>query len=351
MAVAAVLAFADAQLLPLSLLGAVGLGLAWPAPGLALGRPWRGITPVSFAAVVCMFFLTGLKLTTTLLRSGLGAGRAIAWGLVAILFLTVVVGLKLTALLRVPHVPDFGTGLGIFFAMPTTISACVIMSQQAGGNVGLALVLSAATNLLAIFTVPPMLGWLAAFPADVRFDVPAMILKLALSVLCPLLLGKAVEMAAPPVRRWTVRYARVLRVVNVLCLVISPWLSVSAARSSGAFGAVTAASFFATFGWGVFMHLLFVAINLAASTALCLARPEHRALVIASSQKTLPVALSVASFLPSEVGDAGLFSVAIIIAHVAQVSLSTHDSDAFRILTPIVVAIDLLFWAVGDGIR
>ena len=51
--------------------------------------------------------------------------------------------------------------------------------------------LTVITNSAAVFTVPPMLEWLVEFKGSIKLDVGAMILKLCLTVLLPLVIGKA----------------------------------------------------------------------------------------------------------------------------------------------------------------
>ena len=59
------------------------------------------------------------------------------------------------------HVPfatrELAYGLAIFFLGPTTISAGVILTDQAKGNIALGLMLTVSTNLLAILTLPLLL--------------------------------------------------------------------------------------------------------------------------------------------------------------------------------------------------
>lgn len=50
-------------------------------------------------------------------------------------------------------------------------------------------------------------------------------------------------------------------------------------------------------------------------------RPEMKAIVISASQKTLPVALAVITFLPDSLGDQGQMGIACVIAHLVQVSM------------------------------
>ena len=87
------------------------------------------------------------------------------YGLFSILFLTSLVGVSLTGLLdkETFSVLEFRTGLQVFFATPTTVNMGVVLTEQAGGNVILSLILTVVANIIGIFTVPLMLGMLVDF--------------------------------------------------------------------------------------------------------------------------------------------------------------------------------------------
>jgi hypothetical protein len=70
------------------------------------------------------------------------------------------------------------------------------------------------------------------------------------------------------------------------------------------------------------VHVLFLAINYGLGVALALELPLHKSLVLVGSSKTLPMALSVLTFLPKEHADNGILAIPMLIAHIGQVSLS-----------------------------
>ena len=135
----------------------------------------------------------------------------------------------------------------------------------------LSLLLTVITNTSAVFTIPPMLSWLVDFgggtstvPAalsgisgstdaysanatdavgnagnnatipssatltgsTVELDVVAMITKLVMIVLAPLLVGKCVR-SLPGVADWVGAHKWALKVVSVYALVALPWMKVS----------------------------------------------------------------------------------------------------------------------------
>jgi len=66
-------------------------------------------------------------------------------------------------------------------------------------------------------------------------------------------------------------------------------------------------------------HVVFLAINYGATGALGISGPERVASVMMSSQKTLPVAMTVISYLDEDVfGASGLIAIPCIICHLTQ---------------------------------
>ena len=135
----------------------------------------------------------------------------------------------------------------------------------------LSLLLTVITNTSAVFTIPPMLSWLVDFGggtstapvalsgisgstdaysanatdavgnagnnatipssatltgSTVELDVVAMITKLVMIVLAPLLVGKCVR-SLPGVADWVGAHKWALKVVSVYALVALPWMKVS----------------------------------------------------------------------------------------------------------------------------
>lgn len=66
---------------------------------------------------------------TAALRKAITAVAGIAFGLLSIMFVTVVVGVKLTQ--EIPFkISEFQSGLVVFFSMPTTINSGIVLTQQ-----------------------------------------------------------------------------------------------------------------------------------------------------------------------------------------------------------------------------
>jgi predicted Na+-dependent transporter len=95
----------------------------------------------------------------------------------------------------------------------------------------------------------------------------------------------------------------------------------SVSKSANKFNALSAGEIIAVFAIGIGLHLIFLFITYALFRRSCWKLPlaERKAAVILSSQKTLPVALSVISFLPLALGAHGLMALPCIISHFCQI--------------------------------
>ncbi|XP_065185092.1 uncharacterized protein LOC135815693 [Sycon ciliatum] len=341
-------AFAFKHHLPLGLLFAVLLGALWPTPGVAVSK-----IPANYICVILIFLLSGLKLKTDDVKEALKSWKGIVYGIFSILFLTSVVSLELIKLMSSqfgrldiatvdangsanssdvlasctantseetpPLGPrEFSTGLQVFFAMPCTVSSGVVMVTQLNGNYALALLLTVVCNLVGIGTVPGLLNWLAEFDASVKLDAAKLLLKLVLTLLIPLLVGKALRFI-PKVVETVDKYRVSMKVAGNVFLIILPWIKISVTSDKGSFDCIQPLAFLALFGISLGLHALLLAFNSLASLILRLEAPVRKAVVILCSQKTLAVALSVLSFFPASLGDQGLMAIPCIIAHLVQI--------------------------------
>eukprot|EP00039_Didymoeca_costata_P006648 m.92099 g.92099 ORF g.92099 m.92099 type:complete len:406 (-) comp13337_c0_seq2:909-2126(-) len=311
------LKFTKKNLLPILLLSAVALGLIWPAPGVAVGTKVNGQRPVQLICVIIIFLISGLNLSTAEMFRAIQEYKGIIWGLLSILFVTACVGVNIVQEIDMES-EEFTKGLAVFFTMPTTISSGVVLTQQMNGNFALALFLTVVTNTIGVFTVPPMLGWLIEFESEVSLDIGGLVAKLSLTVLLPLAVGKVLQKVST-IAAFTKRHKWHLKVVSMVSLAFVPWMNTSVAMDNGNFDSVTAGSVFSLIGLGMLLHVIFLFMNSIATTLLRISRPEQAAVVIVSSQKTLPVSLTVIGFLPESAGDHGLMGVACIVAHLTQI--------------------------------
>lgn len=272
-----------------------------------------------------MFFISGLTLKGGETRQALGCPLALAYGLGSVLFLTS--GLAPLAL-HVPFVPpEAAVGLAVFMCMPTTLSTGVVLTQAVRGNAAVALLLTVTSNLLSVASVPLLLQWAlgpAAEAVSGSFSPTAVARGLACTVLAPLLAGIATQIAIPGVKRWRADNRRAISYVTAGLLAFIPWMQVSRASATNLAIAPEALAAIAAAGLGV--HLLFLLINTTLTSRMRFVpgdavadRGVRRAVVLCTSQKTLPIAIAVLAQLAPALGPGAAYAaLSCVAAHLIQ---------------------------------
>src|SRR5688572_11953381 len=171
-----------------------------------------------------MLIMFSMGLTLTLGHFGLVArnARTVAAGLFGQLFLMPLLALAIGALFRLS--PELALGMFIVAICPagTTSNALTFVGR---GNVALAVVLTALSSLVTVFTIPLLLSWAlpwflgegtaggAAVPV---LSIPDTMLKLATLILLPVAAGMVLRWLRPG---WAERLVPWLRPVAFVVLV------------------------------------------------------------------------------------------------------------------------------------
>lgn len=92
-------------------------------------------------------------------------------------------------------------------------------------------------------------------------------------------------------------------------------MKVSKAKLNGSFQAVSVLNLVIVFFWGLGLHLFMIAVNYIGACLIRVSPKVRKTLVVLASTKTLAITLSVITFLPAEIGDAGLMSLPLIVVH------------------------------------
>ena len=308
--------------LPLWLGTVIVFGYFVPVPARALSDKHNTLQN---ACVIAIFLMSGLKLKTADVKKALRCWVGTGYAALSVLVLTPLLAL---ALLRI----DFGgprelaVGLALFACMPTTLSSGVILVGEALGNVALALLVTVVTNLLGIITVP--FAILLVFSTgdsdggdgggEVKLDAGKLLVKLILVIFIPLCVGKGLRHVSARARAFTAAHRVGMKLASSFFLGIIPWMKVSA--NTEQIGRLAARDLGAVALGGIGMHLCYLAFNGGVVWFLLpLGLKERKATIITSSQKTLPVAMTVLLSLPASFGDQGLMAIPIVVAHLMQI--------------------------------
>ncbi|SEF40761.1 bile acid:sodium symporter family protein [Algoriphagus boritolerans] len=169
----------------LGLFFAIGMAAIFPEIGAAdSGIPW---TPLINFGIAFVFFFYGVKLDPRQLRSGLSNWRLhLLIQLSTFLIFPVIV----FGLLRfMPWVDsDFKLGISYLSALPSTVSASVVMVSIAGGNLPAAIFNASISSLLGVILTPAWMGILGT-GSEGEIDFWSTLGELTLKVILPVILG------------------------------------------------------------------------------------------------------------------------------------------------------------------
>ncbi|MEW5318526.1 MAG: hypothetical protein WDW38_009742 [Sanguina aurantia] len=217
MPIQSVLKFVNAQVLPLLLLTAMLVGFCSPSMGAAAAK-----TSLSTYTTTAVFVLAGLSIKRGEALEAFKYSGALSYGLTAILVLTPATSLIMA---RLPLEPaGLSLGLAVFALMPTTLSSGITLTQSAGGNVALALLLTITSNLLSVFTLPFTLPALLGLGTGLVLDPLTLLLQLMRTVLLPTAVGAAIRATVPAIRDLVDNNKQVYSYLTAGCLAVVPWM-------------------------------------------------------------------------------------------------------------------------------
>lgn len=170
-----------------------------------------------------------MKLRTAEVKAAASQPLILIYGMFSILFLTCVIGAKLTAWASgIFSIPEFGLAIQLLVMTPTSTAIGILIVEQFQGNITMALALSVLTNSLATFTVPPMIGWLLSLKANVKLNISKLMISLVGTVLIPLLVGKSVTIVFNLDRCITENTFK-LKLINSVTISMLPYMEISQA--------------------------------------------------------------------------------------------------------------------------
>ena len=296
----------NSYFLPVGLLLALIVAVLAPTPGALLHQ--GGLVPWM---VVIIFLVNGYQVDLKKLPR---AGRAAKASVVAIaisLLLSPLIGLATVSLLELPA--DVALGLVVMATVPPTLTAGIVMTRVAGGNVPKALFLTILLNLVGVFTIPFMLQLTLGSAGLFTISPLPMFKQLVLLVLVPFGIGAILRaIIRGSSRHWLLSY------LPSACVLATVWVSASA--SSDMLKELDAGSLLLILSGAFGIH---ASLLLLCYVSRYLYRPEHGewlALLFTASQKTLPIALGVLVLMDQTIGAA---MVVCIIFHFLQLLIDS----------------------------
>jgi sodium/bile acid cotransporter 7 len=169
----------------LGLFAAIGFASLFPELGSEeSGLPWKPVINVGIALV---FFFYGVKLNPEQIKAGLSNWRLhLLIQLATFLIFPVLIFLLLQVMPWIDS--DFRLGISYLSALPSTVSASVVMVSIAGGNLPAAIFNASISSLLGVILTPAWMGILSDSTKG-EIDFWSNLGELSLKVLLPVFLG------------------------------------------------------------------------------------------------------------------------------------------------------------------
>jgi sodium/bile acid cotransporter 7 len=317
-------AFFLKNFLVIGLITAIVFSLAVPWPGKEVDS-WSvgdwGI--VSTINVVTIFIVSGLTLKTDHIKDAVRQWAAALVGCISILLITPCAGFAVVNLPFEP--PAYRYGLTIFALVPTTIASGVTLVTAARGNAALALMLTVITNVLGVFILPFTVPLVISQAEDVSLDPANLLIKLVMTILVPLIIGKILRESSAWVRKQVDKHKVALGIINNGSLICIVWQVLSSAQEdiiNTAFGTLCLIALAA-----ILLHVAYLIVNFILVKIFRFPHREAAAVLIMASEKTLPMAVTVIAATGDALGPTGQLTVPAVLAHISQVLIDAFLCD------------------------
>lgn len=282
---------------------------------------WKLVTTINMCII---FFIFGITLETSELKEAFKAVKTLIMGLTSILVVTSFTGFIFINMGFQPV--EFGVGLAIFACVPTSLSSGVTLVIQSYGNGALALLLTVLSNLIGI-VVSPIFVKLVLGNLDAQLDTMELLIKLLVSILMPLVVGKLVREFIPPALKFAKKYKVPLYLFNNFQIIMIVWQTLSYSHHKlmeQKFSHIVLAIIGA-----IMQHFFFLVMNSIIAWIIRLKEVERKAYIIMASQKSLPTAAVIISYLNTDALNVGLISIPCIIFYIMQLFIDSFIASSW----------------------
>jgi sodium/bile acid cotransporter 7 len=296
----------------------VAIGIAAILPELGVTEstiPWKPFIQVGIAL---LFFFYGLKLDPAQLRAGLSN-----WRLHVLIQVTTFLGFPLLVFALVNFVPgldpNFALGITYLGALPSTVSAAVVLVSISGGNVPAAIFNASVSSLLGVVMTP---FWMRVAGGDVagELDFWASIVDLSIKVVLPVILGLVMHRYLFPKIKPYLNRLKYLDQTVILSIVFTTF---SESFSQRLFDSFSWLSLGGLALWMLFILLLVVGILFLLVKAMSFSKEDQIAAVFCGSTKSLVHGVAIGKVLFPSAAIFGLVLLPVMLYHLQQLILGS----------------------------
>jgi sodium/bile acid cotransporter 7 len=295
---------------------AIGLAAILPELGATESTiPWKPFIQVGIAL---LFFFYGLKLDPAQLRAGLSN-----WRLHVLIQLTTFLGFPLLVFALVNFVPgldpNFALGISYLGALPSTVSAAVVLVSISGGNVPAAIFNASISSLLGVVMTPFWMG-IAGGEVAGELDFWASIVDLSIKVVLPVILGLVMHRYLFPKIKPYLNRLKYLDQTVILSIVFTTFSESFSQRLFDSFSWLSLGGLSLVM---LFILLLVVGILFLLVRVLSFSKEDQIAAIFCGSTKSLVHGVAIGKVLFPSAAIFGLVLLPVMLYHLQQLILGS----------------------------
>lgn len=299
-----------------------GILIAWFLPHGPEVLPLKTITDIGIGFI---FFFYGLKLSPEEFKAGFYNFRVHI-----IIQLTTFIVFPLLALAFIPLF-EAGTSselwLALFFlgALPSTVSASIVMVSLAKGNLPTAIFNASLSGLIGIFATPL---WLSVFmSASSNFDFGNVVQKLFIQIILPLILGLILQKFFG---NWARKNSKKISFFDKTIIILIVYSSFSSAFSAQLFTSVGPADLFKLLAIVTFLFFLVYFGLGKVSRFLNLSVEDEIAAKFCGTKKSLVHGSVMVKVIFGNSAANALFLLPIMLYHILQLLVIAVFAEKYR---------------------
>lgn len=303
----------------IGLITVLSVGLVDPEPGIRLAAVRVFGANISQIAIMTIFLVSGLCLDSV--REDFSA-KVLGLGIVLILFVTPLMAIPIMGTMKLDPTLDrrLLQGMALFCAVPTTLSSGVTMITNANGNVSMAILLTAVTNILGVFTLSitaPLI-----FTVQLAISPWEVLRELVVQILIPLLVGMLLRLRSSTLSGFAKENKKQLGLIQNSGILLVVLLNISIAQDD--IIVTSHKDLGLCIVLGIAVHVVYRALSYVVAEAAALPPADWVTIVLMCSQKSLPVSISVLAALPAQLQKGtGVSTIPCICAHAAQLLIDS----------------------------
>lgn len=309
------------------ILGSIGLAALLPELGSTESNlPWKPFIQVGIAL---LFFFYGLKLDPAQLRTGLSN-----WRLHVLIQVTTFLGFPLLVFMLLQFVPglhpNFALGISYLGALPSTVSASVVLVSISKGNVPAAIFNASISSLLGVVITPFWMG-IAGGETAGELDLWASISDLSFKVVLPVLMGLALHKYLFPKIKPFLNRLKYLDQTVILSIVFTTF---SESFSQQLFDSFSWLSLGGLALFMLFILMLVVGILFILTKMGSFSREDRIAALFCGSTKSLVHGVAIGKVLFPSAAIFGLMLLPVMLYHLQQLILGSFLAKYYEKNSP-----------------